>query len=268
MATDAARYDRAILTRDQARLVAGLPWWRIVWLAFWKRRVEKAVVIGSILYIMAIAIAVVVGWLVLPASAEPDRKFGAADAVEPDSTSSTSRGARSAGAARSVRSRGAEKSFHWAHGSSKDLVRDGERLEEDKAFAAAFDFDVRINLAKSRRELIGVGAASQEGDPQRELDRAGQRARQTAEWLKECNRPAPETPIWTLTPRAIQTSHAKDLQIRRDELAAAFSRRRGPRSRSRDVDIGRGGWRPPWRAIQPAEPRHVIWPTSSGAITS
>ena len=50
-----------------------------------------------------------VGWLVLPASAEPDRKFGAADAVEPEFRRLPSRGARSAGTARSVRSRGAEK---------------------------------------------------------------------------------------------------------------------------------------------------------------
>ena len=195
MATDAARYDRAILARDQARLVAGLPWWRIVWLAFWKRRVEKAVVIGSILYIMAIAIAVLWdGWFSLHLP-NPIANLARQTRWSPNSVVYLLEGRDRQGRRAAFDLVVLKKGFHWAHGSSKDLVRDGEQLEEDKAFAAAFDFDVRINLAKSR-ELIGVGAASQEGDPQRELDRAGQRARQTAEWLKMLA--APETPIWTL----------------------------------------------------------------------
>ena len=105
MATDAARYDRAILTRDQDRLVAGLPWWRIVWLAFWKRRVEKAVVIGSILYIMAIAIAVLWdGWFSLHLP-NPIAKLARQTRWSPNPSSTFSRGAIGRG--------GAQRSISW-----------------------------------------------------------------------------------------------------------------------------------------------------------
>ncbi|MCB1520155.1 MAG: hypothetical protein KDJ37_06215 [Hyphomicrobiaceae bacterium] len=89
----------------------------------------------------------------------------------------------------------ANKDFSWQRGSTEKLERSGKALSLEVLNSVLFDELVRARL-RVAKELIAVGTASQEGDPTEETYRAGQRAEQTAKWVK----PVLETgiPIWTL----------------------------------------------------------------------
>jgi len=75
------------------------------------------------------------------------------------------------------------KEYSWSRGSTNELVKSGRTLSPAEVLTEVFSNRVRDGL-KSARELIAVGIASQEGNPETELQRAGLRARQTAEWTR------------------------------------------------------------------------------------
>ena len=88
-----------------------------------------------------------------------------------------------------------DKSFAWVRGSTGDLERDGRILAPSVIRSDVLSLDVRRKL-EGALEVIAVGAASSEGDLAAEIHRAGQRARQTAEWIAPLVPAA--TPIHTL----------------------------------------------------------------------
>lgn len=195
MATDAVTSRRPSLTNEQSRLLAGLPWWRIHWLAFWKRRVESWMEIAAAVYVAVIALVILWSWwgtLQLP---NPVAQLAQWTRWSPNSVVYLLDGRDRQGRRATFEMLVLKKGFDWARGSSDELMLDGEQLDGAKAMAAAFDPKVRDNLGNAR-ELIAVGAASQEGDPQREFARAGRRASKIAGWLAALA--APEVPIWTL----------------------------------------------------------------------
>lgn len=87
------------------------------------------------------------------------------------------------------------KKFGWARKSTTELLREGTVLAGNDVLKDIFDDQVRASFAKATA-VIAAGVASQEGDPRVETERAGQRAKQSADWLLPVV--APEMPIWTL----------------------------------------------------------------------
>jgi hypothetical protein len=87
------------------------------------------------------------------------------------------------------------KDYGWVHGSTEELERDGRRLTAAEIEAEVLAPQLREGLG-SARELIAVGLASQEGELEREVQRAGLRASRIAAWV----RPTVDTriPMWTL----------------------------------------------------------------------
>lgn len=89
----------------------------------------------------------------------------------------------------------ANSQYTWERGSTERLARNEKPLSRAEIDSEVLDDLVRARL-KLAKQLIAVGTASQEGDPQEEIVRAGKRAEQAAQWI------APfadeNTPIWTL----------------------------------------------------------------------
>lgn len=89
----------------------------------------------------------------------------------------------------------ANSEFTWVHGATDRLARGGTPMSRDDIERTILDDLVRARLRQAR-QLIAVGTASREGDPQQELIRAGKRAEQTAQWIAPLAEP--DVPIWTL----------------------------------------------------------------------
>jgi hypothetical protein len=87
------------------------------------------------------------------------------------------------------------KSFLWVRGSADQLEKDGKTIAGADLAAAVLDEEVRAALADAK-EVIAVGAASQEGSATDEVARAERRARQTATLV--AGAVAADVPIWTL----------------------------------------------------------------------
>ncbi len=87
------------------------------------------------------------------------------------------------------------KKFGWVRKSTHELLRDSTVLSGPDVLKGIFDEQVRASFAKAAA-AIAAGVASQEGDPEVETERAGRRAKTSAEWLIPVV--APEMPIWTL----------------------------------------------------------------------
>lgn len=87
------------------------------------------------------------------------------------------------------------KKFGWVKKSSDQLVREGAVLSGENVLKDIFDDQVRGSFGKAIA-VIAAGVASQEGDAAVETERANQRARKSAEWLKPVV--AETMPIWTL----------------------------------------------------------------------
>lgn len=89
----------------------------------------------------------------------------------------------------------ANSEFTWEHGATDRLTRGSQPLTKADVERLVLDDLVRERL-KLAKQIIAVGTASQEGDPQQEILRAARRAEQTAQWIAPLT--AKETPIWTL----------------------------------------------------------------------
>ncbi len=89
----------------------------------------------------------------------------------------------------------ANKDFTWERGSTERLTREGALMSRGDIDKVLLDELVRARL-KQAKQLIAVGTASQEGDPQAEVFRAAKRAEKIAEWIVPLAEK--ETPIWTL----------------------------------------------------------------------
>ncbi|MFN0218952.1 MAG: hypothetical protein ACKVP4_09085 [Hyphomicrobium sp.] len=87
------------------------------------------------------------------------------------------------------------KMYGWVRGSTTELERGETRLSPDDISREVFTQQLREGLG-SARELIAVGLASQEGEVERETQRAGLRAARIAEWVREAV--GRSIPIWTL----------------------------------------------------------------------
>lgn len=87
------------------------------------------------------------------------------------------------------------KDYGWVRGSTTDLERGESRLSADDITRDVFTRELREGLS-SARELIAVGLASQEGEVERETQRAGLRAARIAEWTREAV--GASVPLWTL----------------------------------------------------------------------
>jgi len=89
----------------------------------------------------------------------------------------------------------AKKEFLWVRKSSEEIEKDGKTIPGAEIASQVLDEDVKAALGEAR-EIIAVGTASQEGDAREETERAGKRARKTAEIV--VSGVAPTVPIWTL----------------------------------------------------------------------
>lgn len=89
----------------------------------------------------------------------------------------------------------ANKDFTWERGSTDRLTQAGQPMPRGDIDKVLLDELVRARL-KQAKQLIAVGAASQEGDPTAEVQRAAKRAEKIAEWIVPHSEK--ETPIWTL----------------------------------------------------------------------
>jgi len=87
------------------------------------------------------------------------------------------------------------KNYGWVRGSTTELEKDDRRLSPQDIQSDVLAPQLRKGLG-SARGLIAVGLASQEGDVQREEQRAGLRAVRTAQWLHEAL--GDSIPMWTL----------------------------------------------------------------------
>lgn len=74
----------------------------------------------------------------------------------------------------------AKKQFLWVRGSSEELEKEGKTVSGEALAAEVLDDEVRRSL-EAAKEVIAVGTASQEGDAKEETERAGRRAKRTAE---------------------------------------------------------------------------------------
>lgn len=83
----------------------------------------------------------------------------------------------------------------WQRGSTDTLVRSEGELSGDAVVDRVFTAAIRTNLQQAR-DLIGVGAASQEGSAITEIARAEQRAETSATWLQAIA--SDDARIWTL----------------------------------------------------------------------
>jgi hypothetical protein len=89
----------------------------------------------------------------------------------------------------------AKKEFLWVRKSSEEIEKDGKAIPGADIANQVLDDDVKAALGTAR-EIIAVGTASQEGDAKEETERAGKRAKKTAEIV--VSGVAPTVPIWTL----------------------------------------------------------------------
>lgn len=89
----------------------------------------------------------------------------------------------------------ANKDFTWERGSTERLMREDKVLARADLDRLILDEHVRARL-KQAKQIIAVGTASQEGDSQQELFRAGKRAEQTAQWIMPLV--GKDMPVWTL----------------------------------------------------------------------
>lgn len=87
------------------------------------------------------------------------------------------------------------KDYGWVHGSTTELERGDRRLTQDDIERYVLAPQLREGLGRARG-IIAVGLASQEGEIEREAQRAGLRANRIAEWVKGVVND--ETPMWTL----------------------------------------------------------------------
>lgn len=88
------------------------------------------------------------------------------------------------------------KDIAWVKGSTSEIMRGSNSLDPGQFKRLIFDKEVGNRIAVSR-QLIAVGAASQEGDQSAEELRAKERARRIAGWLSEASGAAKS--IWTLS---------------------------------------------------------------------
>lgn len=89
----------------------------------------------------------------------------------------------------------AKKEFLWVKGSSEEIEKGGAVLKSGDIAGALFDTEVSAAIG-SAREIIAVGTASQEGEPEEEKARAGRRAKLTADIAT--GKIDDKTPVWTL----------------------------------------------------------------------
>lgn len=89
----------------------------------------------------------------------------------------------------------AKKEFLWVRGSSDELEKAGVTITGADIAGQVLDDDIRAGLATAK-EIIAVGAASQEGDATEETARAARRAQRTAEIIAPVIDPS--IPILTL----------------------------------------------------------------------
>lgn len=87
------------------------------------------------------------------------------------------------------------KAYGWVRGSTTELERGETRLSADDVDREVLTAQLREGLS-SARELIAVGLASQEGEVERETQRAGLRAARIAEWVRGAV--GGSIPLWTL----------------------------------------------------------------------
>ncbi|MEM7777610.1 MAG: hypothetical protein AAF732_18610 [Pseudomonadota bacterium] len=73
--------------------------------------------------------------------------------------------------------------YTWVRGSAEQIARDGIALTGADIQTQLFTDRLRAGLARSK-DIIAVGTASEEGNSAVETNRAGQRARTLANWLK------------------------------------------------------------------------------------
>lgn len=83
----------------------------------------------------------------------------------------------------------------WARASTDTLVRDGGEMTGDEVVEQVFTPQIRQYLDRAR-DLIGVGAASEEGAAAAEVLRAEQRAEASAQWLRSLA--SDNARVWTL----------------------------------------------------------------------
>ena len=89
----------------------------------------------------------------------------------------------------------AKKEFLWVRGSADELEKAGRVIKRGEIATELMDAEVSAALAGAR-EIIAVGTASQEGDPEQEKARAERRARTTADLV--AGFVSPDMPISTL----------------------------------------------------------------------
>mgnify|MGYP001765836354 CR=1 FL=1 len=194
----ASDFDRHNEERDRrtGALVAYRWWERIGWLRWlFSRGGEMA---GRLL--AAGVIASVGAWTVWDAyDARTRAKFLrpliSAERLSPSTHAYVIQGLDSAGRRADFDLIVADKTFTWERGSTERLTRNNQPLSGDDVQSIILDPLVRARL-KSAKQLIAVGAASEEGDPTQEKHRAGRRAEQTARWLAAIT--DDQMPLWTL----------------------------------------------------------------------
>ena len=81
------------------------------------------------------------------------------------------------------------KNYGWIKGSTTELERGDTRLTAEDIENEVLAPQLREGLGTAR-ELIAVGLASQEGEPQAEIQRGGLRAKRIAEWVRDAVDPS------------------------------------------------------------------------------
>ena len=88
-----------------------------------------------------------------------------------------------------------DKAYTWQRASTSELSEDGKLVSPTTLIETVLGGPVKAQLQASRG-VIAVGVASQEGEIDTETQRAGDRAEQTARWLRALL--GPSKPLWTL----------------------------------------------------------------------
>jgi hypothetical protein len=86
--------------------------------------------------------------------------------------------------------------FTWVKGSTSEVSAQGASIPEAEAAERVFSPKIRESLSKAS-DLIAVGLASQEGEREREEERAVARSQTIAGWLTKVS-PSAAT-LWTMT---------------------------------------------------------------------
>ncbi len=187
----------AVLWRRGRQAKQGYDWAdRINWiLSLFKSPAEMAVAVGSLGVIGAVG-----GMTLVEAVGNRGLDTSSAGLVEterstPSATVFTIEGWDKSGRRAVFDVVVAKKEFMWVRGSAEELEKEGRIIKADAIAGEVFDTEVTTALG-SAREIIAVGTASQEGEPEQEKARAGRRAQLTADLAAKVAQPG--TPVSTL----------------------------------------------------------------------